>query len=56
MVHAYKILSSTFDDTSISTMVQTQMQNLLGEKFDIYYPRIMQLVVQDSITYDQSNL
>jgi hypothetical protein len=53
MVQAYKILCSTLDVDKISTMVQTKMAHLLGEKYDIYYPRIMQIVVQDSITYDQ---
>ena len=31
MVDAYKILSQSLDDTSISTMVQNQMKTLLGK-------------------------
>jgi len=54
MVDAYKILSQSLDDTSISTMVQNKMKTLLAEKYESFFPRIMQLVVQDSITYDRN--
>ncbi len=40
MVDAYKILSQSLDDTSISTMVQNKMKTLLGKSRINYIKRV----------------
>jgi len=55
-VQAYKILATTLDSSSISSTIESRLRDLLGDQYDQYYPRLMQLVVQDSVTYDQSSI
>jgi hypothetical protein len=50
-VQAYKLIQATFDSGSMSKSSEDELRTLLRDQYDAYYPRLMQIVVQDSVSY-----